>query len=257
MRISKGIYILPSIFTLGNMFCGFYVILAVTNQYSNRFTVAPLLIFLALLLDGIDGKVARLTNTESEFGVQLDSLADIISFGIAPAFLVFSWGFSVFGRFGVGGMFLYIAAGAMRLARFNIAEDQDKRYFIGLPIPAAAGCIAIYVMKLRPAGDINIESIFMLGLVYLLSLLMVSKFKYRSFKDINLREKKPFRIFVLFIFIFFLIALNPALFLIIFISLFILSGPFRYFIPVDEGLMTPAKLKPVEEFLEDDDGEII
>lgn len=257
MKITKGIYILPSLLTLGNMFCGFYVILAVINQLNNRFLWGPLLIFLAVFLDGIDGKIARLTNTESEFGVQLDSLADIISFGIAPAFLLFSWGISVFGRFGVGGIFLYVAAGAMRLARFNISGDLDKRYFVGLPIPAAAGCIAVYVLKLDSTGETNLQSIFMLVLVYFISLLMVSKFRYRSFKDINLRERKPFKIFVLFIFIFFLIALNPFLFLIIALSLYALSGPFRYFFPVDEGVMKPGLLKTLDEIIEEDDGEII
>ncbi len=258
MKISKGVYILPSLLTLGNMFCGFYVILSVVNHHPSRFSVAPMLIFLALFLDGIDGKIARLTGTESDFGVQLDSLADIISFGIAPALLMFSWGLSVFGRFGIGGIFLFIAAGAMRLARFNISDNEDKRYFIGLPIPAAAGCLAIYILKLQPAKEVNIQSVFMITLIYFLSLLMVSKFKYRSFKDINLRERKPFKIFVLFIFIFFLIALNPSLFFIIGVSIFILSGPFRYFFPVDEGLMRPGMPQSHEDAgLEDDDGEII
>lgn len=257
MKMTKGIYILPSLFTLGNMFCGFYVMLSVLNQSENRFLIGPLLLFLAIFLDGIDGKIARLTNTESDFGVQLDSISDIISFGIAPAFLIFSWGIHSFGRFGIGGIFLYIAAGAMRLARFNIAENQDKRYFVGLPIPAAAGCISIYVLKMETTDIFGMESVFMLILVYLLSLLMVSKFKYRSFKDINLKEKKPFKIFVLFIFMFFLIALNPTLFLIISISLYILTGPFRYFVPIDEGLMKPGIMKTIEELREEDDDEII
>lgn len=259
MKIKKGIYILPSLFTLGNMFCGFYVILTVLNQAGNRFLIGPLLLFLAIFLDGLDGKIARLTNTDSDFGVQLDSISDIISFGIAPAFLLFSWGISIFGRFGIGGIFLFIAAGAMRLARFNLIENQDRRYFTGLPIPAAAGCIAIYVLKLEKTDQINIQSVFMLIMVYILSLLMVSKFKYKSFKDINLKEKKPFNIFVLFIFIFFLITLNPTLFFLVSITLFILTGPFRYFIPVDEGLMGPGILSSNDLSIisEEDDEEII
>jgi len=247
VKLHKGIYILPSILTLGNMFCGFYVVWSIINQSENRFINGPLLILVALFLDGLDGRIARLTNSESSFGAQLDSLADFISFGIAPSFLAYSWGVHYFGRLGLGGCFLLVAAGAMRLARFNIQDTDDHAYFSGLPIPAQAGFIAVMIYELPQAQGRTIRATAMIAIIYILSLLMVSRFKYRSFKDINLREKKPFRLFVFFIFMFFLFALKPSLFLIAALSLYILSGPFRFFLPMDEGLMVPSRYKRIDD----------
>jgi CDP-diacylglycerol--serine O-phosphatidyltransferase len=134
-RFRRGVYLLPSVFTLGNMFCGYAcVVYSMRGEYE---TAAPLLA-IALVLDALDGRIARLTGTESAFGVQFDSLADVISFGMAPAVLAFNWGLSSLGRLGWAAGFLFVTAGAMRLARFNIQAQADKRYFVGMPIPAAA-----------------------------------------------------------------------------------------------------------------------
>jgi CDP-diacylglycerol--serine O-phosphatidyltransferase len=184
----RGIYVLPALFTVGNVFCGY---LSLDAAIKGDFQRAALLVFVAAFLDGLDGRVARLTNTTSAFGEQLDSLADVVSFGLAPAFLVYRWGLVEFDRLGLVVSFLFLICGACRLARFNVqAHVVDKRYFVGLPIPAAAGalCSLVWIFP-EPLPSREVRSIF-LFVTILLSFLMVSTFRYRSFKDIDLRSRR-------------------------------------------------------------------
>ena len=177
-QLRRGIYVLPSLLTIANMFCGWgCVVYAMRGDYA---IAAPLVGF-AMVLDMLDGRIARLTGATSEFGKQMDSLADVISFGVAPATLVFAWGLEPLGRLGWAASFLYITATAMRLARFNIqGKGNDKRSFVGLPSPPAAGVLAASVFA-YPVGLEGVrEALFALLMVLLPAALMVSRIKFRS-----------------------------------------------------------------------------
>jgi CDP-diacylglycerol---serine O-phosphatidyltransferase len=188
-RFKRGVYLLPTLFTVGNLFCGYASIVA---AHKDRFAWAAFLIFVAAVLDTLDGRVARLTGGTSEFGEQLDSLADALSFGVAPSLLVQSWALEPFGRVGWLAAFLFVVCGVVRLARFNIQSGTgDKRFFIGLPIPAAAMAVAAWVLQ-YPAGLAETwMAAGILALVVALSLLMVSRLRFRSFKDLDLRGRVP------------------------------------------------------------------
>lgn len=186
--LRRGIYVLPTLFTLGNIFCGY---LSIDSAVNHRFVQAAMLLFLAGILDGLDGRVARLTGTTSAFGEQLDSLADVISFGFAPAFLVYLWALSDFGRLGLFVSFLFVVCGACRLARFNVqVHIVDKRYFVGLPIPSAAGALVGLIWILDPLPSREGKAVF-LAVTCILSWLMISTLRYRSFKDIDLKSRRP------------------------------------------------------------------
>ncbi len=187
--ISRGVYVLPALFTLGNVLCGY---LSLAETLHERFDSAAMLLFLAGILDGLDGRVARLTGTTSAFGEQLDSLADVISFGVAPAFLVYRWALADFDRLGLLVSFLFVVCGACRLARFNVqVHVVDKRYFVGLPIPSAAGALAGLIWILPdPLPTLELKAIF-LAVTIVLSFLMVSTLRYRSFKDVDLKSRRP------------------------------------------------------------------
>jgi len=185
--VRRGIYVLPALFTVGNIFCGY---LSVDLALKGSFAPAAALIFIAGILDWFDGRVARMTGTTSAFGEQLDSLADVVSFGVAPSILVYRWGLISFERLGLAVSFLFLVCGACRLARFNVqAHVVDKKFFVGLPIPAAAGVLAglIWIFAERPSE--NLQAGF-IPLTIVLSFLMVSTFKYRSFKDVDLRSRR-------------------------------------------------------------------
>ncbi len=190
-RFSRGIFLLPSLFTVANMFCGYAcVVFAMRGEYA---TAAPF-IGVAIILDMLDGRIARLTATTSQFGVQFDSLADVISFGMAPAVLTFAWGLAPLGRLGWAAGFLFVTATAMRLARFNIqSATADKRYFVGMPSPAAAGVPAATVFA-YPGGLTDFGGVLpALVIVLVPALLMVSTIRYVSFKQIDLRRPHPYR----------------------------------------------------------------
>jgi CDP-diacylglycerol--serine O-phosphatidyltransferase len=195
-RFRRGVYLLPSLLTLGNMFCGYQcIVYAMRNDYA---TAAPFIGF-AMVLDSLDGAVARLTGTESEFGLQLDSMADIISFGMAPAILAFSWGLAPLGRLGTAAGFMFVTAAAMRLARFNIqsASTTDKRYFAGLPSPAAAAIPAATVYAF-PLGLYDYRAALPAVLMVLVpAVLMVSTIRFRSFKRIDLHHRKRYTSLIL------------------------------------------------------------
>ena len=187
----RGIYLLPNLFTTGALFSGFY---AITSAMGGRFETAVIAIFVAMILDGLDGRVARLTNTQSEFGAQYDSLSDMVSFGAAPALVMYLWAFSSLGKVGLFAAFVHTAGGALRLARFNTQlETADKNYFQGLPSPAAAAILAGFIwICLEYKYDIELFKYFALGLTVSTGLLMVSNFRYSSFKKIDLKGKVPF-----------------------------------------------------------------
>jgi CDP-diacylglycerol--serine O-phosphatidyltransferase len=187
----RGIYLLPNLFTTGAMFAGFY---AMTSAINGHFEVAAISIFVAMILDGLDGRVARMTNTQSEFGVQYDSLSDMVSFGVAPALVMYLWAFESLGKVGLFAAFVHTAGGALRLARFNTqVEVADKRYFQGLPSPAAAAILAGGLWISLEYGY-DVESIKYIALILTIStgLLMVSNFRYSSFKEIDLKGRVPF-----------------------------------------------------------------
>jgi CDP-diacylglycerol--serine O-phosphatidyltransferase len=196
LRDRRGVALLPSLFTMGNMFCGYAcMVYAMRGDYE---TAAPF-IGVAIVLDMLDGRIARLTGTASEFGVQLDSLADAISFGVAPAFLAVSWGLEPLGRLGLSAGFIFVSAAALRLARFNIqsASGGDKRYFVGMPSPAAAGIVAstVYVY---PYGLHDYRAALpVLALVLVPALLMVSTIRFRSFKTLDLQMRRPYTVLLL------------------------------------------------------------
>ncbi|MCF7972131.1 MAG: CDP-diacylglycerol--serine O-phosphatidyltransferase, partial [Methylococcaceae bacterium] len=184
----RGIYLLPNLFTTGAMFAGFY---AITSAMNAHYETAVISIFVAMILDGLDGRVARLTNTQSEFGAQYDSLSDMVSFGAAPALVMYLWAFSSLGRLGLFAAFVHTAGGALRLARFNTQlETADKRYFQGLPSPAAAAILAGFIwICLEHGYDINVIKYLAIALTISTGLLMVSNFRYSSFKTIDLKGK--------------------------------------------------------------------
>ena len=188
--IRRGVSLLPSLFTLANLFCGWAcVVYAMHGQLE---TAAPF-IGVALVLDMLDGRIARMTGTASEFGVQLDSLADIVSFGVAPAVLAYAWGLAPLGRLGWAVGFLFITAAALRLARFNIQRNTDKRYFVGLASPAAGALIAATVFY-YPAGlQDRPEAFLAIPLVIVPALLMVSTIRFRSFKTIDIGIRRRYQ----------------------------------------------------------------
>ncbi|MCF7967501.1 CDP-diacylglycerol--serine O-phosphatidyltransferase [Methylobacter sp. Wu8] len=187
----RGIYLLPNLFTTGALFSGFY---AITSAMGGRYETAVIAIFVAMILDGMDGRVARLTNTQSEFGAQYDSLSDMVSFGAAPALVMYSWAFASLGKLGLFAAFVHAAGGALRLARFNTQlATADKNYFQGLPSPAAAAILAGFIwICLEYKYDIELFKYFALALTVSTGLLMVSNFRYWSFKKIDLKGKVPF-----------------------------------------------------------------
>jgi CDP-diacylglycerol--serine O-phosphatidyltransferase len=198
-RMRRGVYILPSLFTLGNMFCGYACIVYAIGQ---QFETAAQFIGFAIVLDMLDGRIARMTGTASAFGVELDSLADIISFGIAPAILSFSWGLQPLGRLGWAAGFLFVTGAALRLARFNIqstSSGYDKRYFVGMPSPAAAAVPAATVF-VYPYPWVQYdfrEALPALAMVLIPAILMVSTIRFRSFKNIDMQARRPSRVLVL------------------------------------------------------------
>jgi CDP-diacylglycerol--serine O-phosphatidyltransferase len=195
-RLRRGVYLLPSLFTMGNMFCGYIcIVYAMRGDYESA---APFIGF-AFVLDMLDGRIARMTGTSSAFGVEFDSLADVISFGLAPAILTYGWGLNPLGRLGLAAGFLYMSAAAMRLARFNIQTSTglDRRYFVGMPSPAAAGVLAATVYA-YPWGIYDYRAALPVLLVVLVpAALMVSTIRFRSFKTIDLQSRRPYRFLIL------------------------------------------------------------
>jgi CDP-diacylglycerol--serine O-phosphatidyltransferase len=210
-RFRRGAAILPSLFTTGNLFLGFWAVIKTLNgQYDDA---APLILG-AIVLDMLDGRIARMTGTTSEFGAELDSLADVISFGVAPALLAYRWGFEGVPRAGWLAAFFFLVCGALRLARFNVQKHAvDGRYFVGLPIPAAAGQVAAVVWVLPEPLEGHWLSVATSIAVVALGFLMVSTLRYPSFKNVDLRRRRSYINVLGIALLFLLIALHPALML--------------------------------------------
>jgi CDP-diacylglycerol---serine O-phosphatidyltransferase len=224
IRMRKGIYILPNLFTTGNLFCGFWALISV---FQEKFFYAAIAILLAGVFDVLDGKVARLSGATSKFGIQYDSLADLVSFGIAPALLAFSWALRPYGRFGWLAAFLFVVCGALRLARFNVqASSGETKYFKGLPIPAAASMIALTILLyLRLIEKGGIKDILILVMIYVLAFLMVSSIRYFSFKEFDLSKRKPFSIFISVVLTMIVIVMEPTVVLFGLVLFYVFSGP--------------------------------
>ncbi len=220
----RGIYLLPNLFTTGALFCGYYAIIA---GMQHRFESAAIAIFIAMVLDGLDGRIARLTKTQSAFGVQYDSLSDLVSFGVAPGLVMFNWALVYVGKFGWSAAFLYCACAALRLARFNTQVDTvDKRYFIGLASPAAAAVIAGTVWL---GSDIQVEQgwvpIALTVLTAITGLLMVTNLRYYSFKGIDFKGRVPFIYMLAVLLIIMLLIWSTAEALLSLAVIYALSGP--------------------------------
>jgi len=220
----KGIYILPNLFTTAALFAGFYAIVQAMN---GQFEYAPIAIFIAMIMDGLDGRVARWTHTESDFGVQYDSLSDMVSFGLAPALVMYEWALSGLGKLGWLAAFLYAAAAALRLARFNVQTGGDSRYFIGLPSPSAAALIAglVWVLHTNYGVPGKEVSFIALGFTVFAALSMVSNIRYHSFKHLNVKNRVPFVVVIAVVLIFVLVSLDPPQVLFIGFLVYSLSGP--------------------------------
>lgn len=220
----KGIYIIPNLFTSGNLFCGVFSIIAVFNA---EYVMAAIAILAASIFDSLDGKLARLTKTTSRFGVEYDSLADLVSFGVAPGLLIYSWALSGYGRLGWVAVFLFIVCGALRLARFNVqVSGPESSDFVGLPIPAAASLIATLVMLdsyILHFGK-EIRPVLTLAVTYLLAFLMVSNIRYRSFKKFNLKDRKPFGVLVSLVLLLLVLVTAPQVMLFSLFAIYVLSG---------------------------------
>lgn len=220
----RGIYLLPNLFTTAALFSGFY---AIASAISGEYEKSAMLIFVSLVLDGLDGRVARMTNTQSDFGAEYDSMADMVSFGAAPAIVMYLWALESLGQAGLIAAFIHLAGGALRLARFNTQlGTQDKNYFQGLPSPAAAAILAGLVW-ISEKYDYGIEMLPWLVLVMTITtgLLMVSNFRYHSFKEINFRGKVPFVVMIGVMLGFAVTLSNPATILFLFFFGYALSGP--------------------------------
>ena len=220
----RGIFLLPSLFTTGAMFSGFY---AITSAINDRFETAVIAIFVAMILDGLDGRVARLTHTESEFGMEYDSLSDMVSFGVAPALVMYLWVLADLGRMGLFAAFVHMAGGALRLARFNTqVATADKHFFQGLPSPAAAAILAGFVwISIEYGYDVESMSYLALILTILTGLLMVSNFPYYSFKKIDFRGRVPFVVAIAVMLGIAFIMAQPESMLFILSIVYMVSGP--------------------------------
>lgn len=222
MNDSSKIYPIPCMLTLTSLFSGFYSIVASIN---GKFYVAAIAILVAAVFDGLDGRVARLTNSTSKFGVELDSLCDLVSFGVAPGILVYLWALSSYGRYGWLAAFLYVATTTLRLARFNCQDSSASKDFIGLPCPAAACMIMTTVMFFRFLGATGtVKHVAILLLVYVLSYLMVSTHRYLSFKKPTL-GMRHFQMLVFMVLLLILVATEPPLTLFTISLVYVLSGP--------------------------------
>ncbi len=222
----RGIYLLPNLLTTGALFGGFYAILSAMN---GKFEAAAVAIFVAMLFDGLDGTVARLTNTQSAFGVQYDSLSDMVSFGVAPAVVAFSWMLFTLGKLGWAAAFVYASCAALRLARFNIQVEQaDPKYFIGLASPSAAGLVAAMVWTGYDAEPTRVLAYTAALVTALAGLLMVTSIHYRSIKGLDLKGRVPFITILAVVLALVIISIDPPRVLLIMALLYAASAPAQW-----------------------------
>lgn len=219
----KGVYLLPNVLTLCGLFCGFFAVLATLN---GNYLHAAWAIVIANIFDGLDGWIARLTNTTTRFGIELDSLSDLVTFGVAPAVMVYKWALMPFGRIGWAAAFLFVACGALRLARYNVQTGQSSsKAFKGMPIPGAATVLAsIVIFYYEFWTGLPEKNILFLIIVILLSLLMVSTLRYHALKEIDFKERKPFWMLIVFVLVLFVILVHPSTAIFIFAMLYLFWG---------------------------------
>jgi CDP-diacylglycerol---serine O-phosphatidyltransferase len=236
--LSRGIALLPSLFTTGNLFCGFYSII---RSISGDYFHAAIAIGVASLFDMLDGRIARITKSESDFGTEYDSLVDLSSFGLAPAILLYTWHLNQFNRIGWLAAFLFFACGALRLARFNVqVASIEKKRFQGLPIPAGALLLgSIPLLYESGYGPEGLQSFLSLGFAVLLGLLMVSKVRYRSFKDLDSQSRHSFFLLVGAVGLIILLALKPEFMPFIVFSIYAISGPIEELLLLRKGPKNP------------------
>lgn len=223
--LRRGVYLLPNLVTTGGLFAGFYSVIA---TLAGQYEFAAVMILVAHAFDGLDGRIARLTRTASRFGVEYDSLSDLVAFGVAPGILVYKWALEPWGTWGWLAASLYVACGALRLARFNVqVESVEKRAFVGLPIPAAADMVVATVLLYFFFGGEGAthKHMILLLLIYALAGLMVSEVPYYSFKDVHWRSRQPFWLLIAVIVVFKFVIAKPQLALFAAISLYLVSGP--------------------------------
>ena len=222
-KFERGIYLLPNLMTTLALFAGFYAVIAGMN---GEFLAGAIAIFIAMVFDGLDGRIARMTNSSSAFGAEYDSLADMVSFGLAPALLLYQWMLQDFGKLGWLIAFVYTAGAALRLARFNTQiAVVDKRYFQGLPSPAAAALLAGFVWMVESNGlETGLESSAALTLTLAAGLLMVSNIRFSSFKEFNFKDKVPFVTLLFLVLVFVIITLKPSVILFGLFLLYAISG---------------------------------
>ncbi len=222
----RGVYLLPNLFTTGALFSGFYAIVASMNGMYEQGAIA---VFVAMVLDGFDGRIARMTNTTSEFGAQYDSLSDCISFGVAPALVSYSWSLSSLGKVGWMIAFVYAACAALRLARFNVQiETADKRYFTGLPSPAAAAVVAGMVwfgFEQQLDGSETLIAILAATITAFSAVMMVSNVKYNSFKELDFKGRVPFVAILVAVLVIAVVSVYPEGMLLSIFLVYALSGP--------------------------------
>ena len=239
-RRRKSAFLLPSLLTTGNLFCGFFALLLTVD---GRYAEATLAIFVAMIMDMLDGRVARLMKATSQFGVEYDSLADLISFGVAPAFLLYSFALRDLGRPAWFAAFLFVICGALRLARFNvITGNTDKRYFIGLPIPAGAAVACALVILLQGEELTRWMRVGVAVVTYLVSLLMVSTFRYWSFKEFDWAKRPPVQTLLIVVLAVMIVATKHEVFLFLVFGGYAVSGPVRRLIVGHAPAPTPAEV---------------
>ena len=221
----RGVYLLPNLFTLAALFAGFYAVIA---GMSGNFNEAGWAILVAAVCDGLDGRIARLTGTQSAFGAEFDSLSDMVSFGVAPALIMFSWGFAPLGQVGWAASFIYMSCAALRLARYNVQLGTvDKRFFLGLQSPMAAGLVAgVPWVGFRYGVEITPLVAYLCAILTIFTgLLMISNYKYFSFKELNFKGTVPYMVFVFTIVLLVLIAQSPHEVLVLTCVIYATSGP--------------------------------
>ncbi|MBI4636086.1 MAG: CDP-diacylglycerol--serine O-phosphatidyltransferase [Candidatus Rokubacteria bacterium] len=240
----RGIFLLPSLLTTGNLFCGFFALLLTAEQ---RYAEAALAIFVAMIMDILDGRVARLMKATSQFGVEFDSLADVVSFCVAPAFLLYAVALSSLGRPAWFGAFLFVICGALRLARFNVHTGTgDRRFFIGLPTPAAAGVAASTALLLQRGEAARWMLVAIAVGTYLVALLMVSTFRYWSFKEVDFARRRPVQSLLVVVLAGMLVATRHDLFPFLFFTGYAVSGPLRRLIVGRTPAVAPGQLEAKE-----------
>jgi CDP-diacylglycerol--serine O-phosphatidyltransferase len=238
----KGVYLLPNTLTLCGMFCGFYAIMSAIN---GNFINAAWAIILANIFDGLDGWIARLTGTTTRFGVELDSLSDLVAFGVAPAVMMYKWSLMPFGRLGWAAAFLFVACGALRLARFNVQTGSPgSKAFKGMPIPGAASILSsvvIFYYWYEVQQDIPDKHVFYPMFTIALALLMVSTLRFHGLKEIDFKEKKPFWMLIVFVLVLFVLLIHPPAAIFVFAMVYLAWGIIENIVLLMKGRREKAK----------------